>query len=112
MSVTCLNSGYLRMKFRVKIPLFGCRKPPEELSLSEISVFCLQTDCLKLETQFLKRKLLGEEGTLPPQLELETLLAAVSVEGQGSSTAFHGDTRQPCPVPCSWQRSKAYLLSF
>lgn len=36
--------------------------------------------------QFLRRKLLGEERTLPPQLELETLLAAVSVEGQGSST--------------------------
>lgn len=96
-----------RVEFRAKIPLFSCGMPCEESSLSKIALSLVAKPPLGTESRFLSRKVLGEEGKLPPELKPETLTAAVSVEGQGSSTAFQ---RESPALPR--QRSKVYLLSF
>lgn len=50
----------------------------------------------------------GVQGRLLPQLEPETLTAAVSVEGQGSSTAFH---RHSAALPGSIELAEIRSLS-
>lgn len=59
------------VKFRVKIRLFSCGMPCEESPLSKTALSLVAKPSLEPESQFLSRKVLGEEGNFPLSLSLK-----------------------------------------